>query len=175
MEKKIRTLGVLNGSSFSVELDEVRRGVGTTRRLAVRHPSAVVVAPLLPGDKTLLVRQFRYPLGVETLEFPAGKLNPGEDPAAAARRELEEETGYRAGGLERLLSFAPSLGYSDEIIHIFTAYDLEPGGTAPDQDEIAGSIIVEFGRLKKMILEKQIIDGSTITALAVYEWSSRGR
>ena len=127
MEKKIRTLGTLFAKSFYVELDEVGRSSGSTGlRLAVRHPSAVSVVPVLPTGETLLVAQHPYLADLETLEFPAGKFNPGEDPEAAAFRETAEETGYRPGRVEKLISFAPSLGYSDEIIHVFAAYDLTP-------------------------------------------------
>ena len=98
MEKKIRTLGTLFAKSFYVELDEVGRPSGSTGlRLAVRHPSAVSIVPVLPAGETLLVAQHRYPADRETLEFPAGKLNPGEDPEAAAFRETAEETGHRPG------------------------------------------------------------------------------
>ena len=173
MEKKIRTLGILFSSSFSVDLDEVQRGSRTTRRLAIRHPSAVIVIPILPDGRTLLVKQFRYPLAVETLEFPAGKIGPGETPVETAGRELEEETGRRAERLDLLLSFAPSLGYSDEIIHVFTARDLASAKNEPDPDEISEVLTVDISRVKEMILEGEIIDGSTITALAVYEWLGR--
>ncbi len=176
MERKIRNLGVLNASSFHVELDEVERAGGrTTRRLAVRHPSAVAVLPLLGDDETLLVVQHRYPLDRETLEFPAGKMERGEKPEQAALRELAEETGFSAGRLTPLLSFAPSVGYSDEIIHVFTAHELQPLDQGRDELEISGVERIKLSRLKEMVLAGEIIDGTTILVLAAYEWLGQGR
>ena len=174
METKIKTLGILHAKSFSAELDQVGRGSGeTTQRIVIRHPSAVVVIPVLEDGRTLLVRQHRYALGRETLEFPAGKLDPGEDPEKTAFRELAEETGRRAGRLTRLLSFAPSIGYSTEIIHIFLAHELTVLDQVPDEDEISAVVEMPLAELKEMILAGKIIDGTTMLALAVYEWSDR--
>lgn len=171
MEKKIRTLGVLTAKSFSADLDEVDRGAGGTGlRLVVRHPSAVVVVPLLGPSEVMMVAQYRYALGRETIEFPAGKLDPGEEPEEAARRELAEETGHRAAILKRLLSFAPSIGYSTEIIHVFAARNLERLETAPDEDEIARVLPMDLSRLRELIRKGEIIDGTTMLALAVCEW-----
>jgi ADP-ribose pyrophosphatase len=170
MESKIRTLGVLHARSFTVDLDEVTRGDGTTRRVVIRHPSAVVVVPVLPDGRTLVVTQYRYAMERETIEFPAGKLDPGEEPLTTAFRELEEETGYRAGRMEPLLPFAPAVGYSTEIIHAFAAHDLTETGMRPDEDEITGVRAIDFDELKAMALRGEIIDGTTLVTLAMYEW-----
>jgi ADP-ribose pyrophosphatase len=174
MESKIRTLGSLYARSFSVDLDQVAgpREHQTSLRLVVRHPSAVVIVPVMGPGQTLLVRQFRYALGRETLEFPAGKLDPGEAPMTAARRELAEETGFEAGRLEPLLPFAPSLGYSTEIIHAFAAYDLTPAATGRDEAEISQVVPMTFTDLGKMARSGGIIDGTTLLALAMYEWTA---
>ena len=174
MEKKIRTLGTLFAKSFYVELDEVGRPSGSTGlRLAVRHPSAVSIVPVLPAGETLLVAQHRYPADRETLEFPAGKLNPGEDPEAAAFRETAEETGHRPGRVEKLLSYAPSLGYSDEIIHVFAAYDLTPVERPVEEEEISRVERVSFAEVKAMALSGRLIDGTTMLSLAAYEWKAK--
>lgn len=174
MESKIRTLGTLFAKSFSVSLDEVRRPRGArATRLVIKHPSAVVIVPLVSPDETLVVVQHRYALGRETIEFPAGKLDPEEAPEAAAHRELAEETGHRAGELNRLLSFAPAVGYSTEIIHAFAARDLTPLGSGPDEEEISRVEAMKISRLKELILAGEIIDGTTIAALAAYEWLGR--
>lgn len=171
MEKKIRTLGTLFAKSFSVNLDEVKRVDETAKRLVVRHPSAVSVIPMISSDEALVVSQFRYPVAKETIEFPAGKIDPGEKPVETAHRELAEETGYRAGRLTRLIEFAPSLGYSDEIIHIFVATELEPLDMKPDEKEISRVEPMKLSRIKEMIMAGEIIDGTTITSLAALEWS----
>jgi len=171
MEKKIRTLGILHARSFSACLDEVRKKSGTTtRRLVIQHPSAVVVIPLLQSDQTLVVTQYRYVLGRETLELPAGKIGPGEDPQAAAHRELAEETGYEAEQMESLTRFAPSLGYSNEMIHVYVGRELRASAGPPDGDEIVKVEKMTLARLKNLILQGEVVDGTTIVALAAYEW-----
>lgn len=164
-------MGVLHARSFSADLDEVDPGDGQTkRRLVIRHPSAVVVIPLLSPEQVLLVTQYRYAMGRNSIEFPAGKIDPGETPEAAALRELTEETGYRAGTWRKLSAFAPSVGYSTEIIHVFLAQELTRTETKPDEHEIIRVETAPLARLKEMILAGEIIDGTTMLALAVYEW-----
>ncbi|MBU2552391.1 MAG: NUDIX hydrolase [Proteobacteria bacterium] len=175
METKIKTLGRLFARSFHVDLDHIRRpGDRTAERLVIRHPSAVVVVPLVSPDETVVVTQYRYALGRETVEFPAGKLEPGEAPETAALRELAEETGYRAGRIEPLLSFAPSVGYSTEIIHAFVARNLTRLDEGPDPDEIARVEIMRLDRLKELVRAGEIIDGTTMLALAACEWLAGG-
>lgn len=174
MEHKIRTLGSLFSPSISVDLDEIKQNqTRTTCRLVIRHPSAVIIIPFLNDEEILVVHQFRYALNQETIELPAGKLNPGETPLQAARRELMEETGYTAGRFEKLLFYGPAIGYSDEIIHIFVARDLTGSDTPYDDREINRVQPLELNVLKKMITDGAILDGSTMTALAVYEWMKK--
>jgi ADP-ribose pyrophosphatase len=95
MEKKIRTIATLNAHSFSVSLDDVLLQNGAPgRRIKIDHPEAAAIVPFFSEDQILMVRQYRYALGKETLEIPAGKMDPGEKPEACARRELLEETGF---------------------------------------------------------------------------------
>ena len=151
METKIRTLGTLHAKSYAVDLDEVGRIEGPpSRRLVIRHPSAVVLVPLMDHDRTMVVHQYRYALAAETIEFPAGKLDPGETPEEAAHRELIEETGYRAGRVERLISFAPACGYSTEIIHVFVATDLAPSGRPFQPGEISRVEIIGLEGLERV-------------------------
>ncbi|MCP4496055.1 MAG: NUDIX hydrolase, partial [Phycisphaeraceae bacterium] len=102
----------------------------------LRHPGAAAVIPFIEDDRILMLRQFRHATGGEILEIPAGKLDPGEAPEACAIRELEEETGHRAGRIEKLGAIWTSPGFTDEIIHLFAAYDLEPTEQRLEPDEI---------------------------------------
>ena len=170
MEEKIRNLGMLAAASFRVELDEVRRGRESTRRLVIRHPEAVVLVPVLDGDRTLVVSQYRYALNRQTLELPAGKVDPGETPDEAAHRELLEETGHRAQSLTRLHSFAPAPGYSNEIIHVYQAAGLTRAGDPTDTDEIEAADIVPLSEIRSMILTGRMISGTSIVAYSVFDW-----
>ncbi|MHC4862198.1 MAG: NUDIX domain-containing protein, partial [Planctomycetota bacterium] len=116
------------GRRVSIRRDRLRGPDGReyTREI-VEHPGAAVVVPFLDDGRLLLVRQYRHPIERAILEAPAGTLEPGEDPAACASRELEEETGYRAGKLERLGTVYPSPGVLSEVMHVFCATELAAG------------------------------------------------
>ena len=170
-KKKLKTVGTLFAKSLYVDLDEIERENGQlSRRILIRHPQAVVVIPVIEPDRALMVTQYRYAMGRDTLEFPAGKLDPGENPLAAAHRELAEETGYLAESMEKLMAFAPSVGYSTEIIHIYIAKHLKTAPRGHDGQEISSVHTISFGKIKEKILGGEIIDGTTILALAVHEW-----
>jgi len=130
------------------------------------HPEAAAIIPLLSDKEILMVRQFRYALGRETLEIPAGKLDPGETPEQCIRRELLEETGYEAGKIEWVYTYAPALGYSNELIHIYSGHDLRKAGTAIDEKEISSVEKISLEQLKSMIREKLIVDGKTLLGLS---------
>ena len=117
------------GRVFSVEVLELRDRDGRIiERDIVRHPGAVLVVPLLPGDRLVMIRNFRVAVQKELWEFPAGKLESGEPPIQAAGRELEEETGYLATRIERLGDFYTSPGFADELMHVFLADGLKKVG-----------------------------------------------
>jgi len=134
---------VHTGRYISVERDTVvMPDGGSSERDIVVHPGAVVIAPLDAEGNLLFVTQFRLPVGGALLELPAGTLDVHdgvtEDPLAAAHRELEEETGYRAGSLERLGGFWTAPGFSTEYITLYLATDLRPATEnrlSPDEDE----------------------------------------
>jgi len=130
----------------------------------LRHPGAAAVVPFLDDGQILMIRQFRYAVGGELMEIPAGKLDPGEAPEACAIRELEEETGYRAGRLEKLGAIWTSPGFTDEVIHLYAAYDLEPTEQRLEPDEIIELVPIS---LTAAIAELSgpIVDGKTATAL----------
>ncbi|MNJ50363.1 ADP-ribose pyrophosphatase [compost metagenome] len=140
------------------------------KREIVKHPGAVAVLAIHKG-RLLLVDQYRQAMGRCELEIPAGKLEQGEDPLEAARRELEEETGYRCGQLTLLHSFYTSPGFADEIIHLYWAEDLAAGEASPDEDEFLEVIGATFEETQQYIAEGRISDAKTI--LAAYIWQQR--
>ncbi len=133
-------------------------------REVIRHPGAAVIVPQLADGRFVLVRQFRYALGLETLEFPAGKIDPGEDPLSSAQRELQEETGYRDGAWEPILKAYPLPGYSDELHWFYRAVDLLPGSSNPDPDEKVEVETHSPEEIDRMIRGGEIRDGKTIIA-----------
>ena len=138
MEKKIRTIASLSTRSFSAYLDEVLlQNNQPGQRMRIDHPEASAIIPFLSDNDILMVRQYRYALGQETLEIPAGKLDPGENPEQCVRRELLEETGYEAASIERICTYAPAIGYSNELIHIFSGRQLRKANRVIDEREIA--------------------------------------
>lgn len=136
-ETTLTSEAVYDGALLHVVRDTVRTpSGGTSVREWIRHPGAAAVVPLFDDGDTLLVRQFRYPPRREFLELPAGKLDAeGEDPEETARRELEEETGHRAGRLTSLGTLYPCIGYADERIHFYLAEGLTPTEMAPSDGE----------------------------------------
>jgi len=149
------------GKVFDLIVDRVELPSGTegVREIA-HHPGGAVVVPLFSDGTVLLVEQLRYPLGERLLELPAGKLDPPERPQEAAARELEEETGYRAGRLTPVLSFYTTPGFCDEELHLFLAHDLEALEAGPHRQEGESTMtlhrmtlhdaleLVERGRIK---------------------------
>ena len=168
MEKKIQTIATLKAASFSVHLDDVvLRDGKVTRRLRIAHPEAAAIVPFVSEGEILMVRQYRYALGRETLEIPAGKLDPGEKPEECAVRELLEETGYRAESLRRVYTFAPAIGYSNELIHIFSAHGLQRVNPDIDEAEISSVETLALDRVRSLVQDGLILDGKTLIALAM--------
>ena len=167
MEKKIRTIATLNAHSFSVSLDDVLlRNGASGRRIKIDHPEASAVVPFISEDHVLMVRQFRYALGKETLEIPAGKIDPGERPEACAKRELMEETGFDAELMQLVLTYAPAIGYSNELIHVFSARQLRKTRAEVDEREISSVEEVSLDQLRNMVRKGLIEDGKTLLAFS---------
>lgn len=121
---------------FAVTEDHVVEPGGLeVRRVVVRHGPSAVILPVDAKGRILLVRQFRLPAGGALWELPAGRVNTGETPLAAARRELLEETGLRARRWRKLLAFYPTPGYVTERMHLFLARELERSHPRPEDDE----------------------------------------
>jgi ADP-ribose pyrophosphatase len=140
-------------------------GLGPMVRDCVEHPGAVAIVPLLPGNRVVLIRQYRFAVRGDLLEIPAGTLEPGEPPRRCAHRELMEEIGYRAGRLDRLADFYTAPGFCNERMHLFLARDLEPERRAGDPDEVIHPRIVPFATALRMAVAGRIRDAKTITGL----------
>lgn len=139
----------------------------TSIREFVLHPGAVSVLPFLGDGRVVMVRQFRYPVGESLLEIPAGRLEPGEDPEETVRREMIEEIGYRAGELKHVSTFYTTPGYTNEVMHLFFAFELEKMEAQPEQDEILKIETMSLEDSLERIQKGEIKDGKTIAALAL--------
>jgi ADP-ribose pyrophosphatase len=117
------------------------------------------------NGELLLIRQFRYPLDRVFIELPAGKIDAGETPEATGLRELEEETGYRAGELRYLTTMHPCIGYSDEVIHIYEAFDLVKGDKKPDEHEFMQVFTLPQDKALEKIRSGEITDVKTIIGI----------
>lgn len=136
-------------------------------REVVEHHGGASILYVRDG-KVLLVRQFRYPYGEETLEIPAGKLNEGEDPAQTAARELEEETGFVPARVEHLFTVYPTPGYSDEKIYIYAAEGVREGHVHLDEGEFLTGGFYPLDEAAAMIRDGRIRDAKTIIAVQNY-------
>lgn len=137
-------------------------------REVVEHGGGVAVLASPDGENVLLVRQYRHPAGRELLELPAGKLEQGEDPADCARRELEEETGYRAGRLKELGRFFATPGYCTEVLYLYAAYELEATGQHLDPDEFLSVCSMPLAEALAACRNGGIEDAKTALALQLY-------
>jgi ADP-ribose pyrophosphatase len=164
-ETFVSTTRLYEGKIINLRRDTVRlpNGKDATREV-VEHPGAVAVVPVLPDGRVLMVRQFRHPVGEVLLEIPAGKLDAGENPDDCALREMEEETGYRAGSMERRASILTGPGFTNEVIHIYVAKGLIKTVLNLDEDEFLEVQAYEQNDIRRMIREGLICDAKTITA-----------
>lgn len=166
---------VYKGRVIRLRVDQVELPDGhRTIREVMEHPGAAVIVPV-DGEGTVhLVRQYRDAIGQQLLEVPAGKLDPGEDPADCARRELREELGLTAGKLIRLTAFYSSPGFCDEILHIFLAEELTHGEEDSDHEEFIEPEQRPLDPLPELLQELR--DGKSIIGvmLAHRELAGRG-
>ncbi len=165
-EERIGGATYFEGSILTLRLDTVRLPNGReAKREAVFHRGAVAVLPLLSSGEVLLEEQYRYPHDRVFLEIPAGKLDSAdEDPLAAARRELREETGYLAGRMIPLGEFIPSPAILSEKLHLFLALDLTEGERELDEDEFLSVRRMPLSELVSAVLDGLIPDGKTQAA-----------
>ena len=153
------------GRSIAVYVEEAELPGGRRVDLdVVRHPGAAAVVPFETEDVVLLIRQFRHATGGTIWEVPAGKLD-GDTPEVCARKELEEEAGRRAGRIERLGSIWTTPGFTDEVIHLFAAFDLEPIPQRLESDEVIDVVPTPIGEALELIWSGELRDAKSVVAL----------
>lgn len=155
------------GRKFSFEVNRLRlpnKVEGDWE--CIRHPGGALAVPVTPDGRLVLVRQYRFAVQKRILEFPAGTVEPGEDPLSTIQREIEEETGYRAKSWKSLGEFFLAPGYSDEVIYAFLAQDLELLDIPPDQDadEDLETVLMTPNELEQAILSGDPVDAKSISS-----------
>lgn len=162
-EETLASRLVYTGQFLRVYEDTVRCSDGhVAPREYLRHPGAVMVVPLLDDGRLVLERQYRYPLKSSLIEFPAGKIDPGEDILACAQRELREETGYTAREWTHLGGFHNAVGYCDEKIEVYLARGLTFDAMANDDGEVLEVFSATLAKLLSWIGAAQVTDVKTI-------------
>jgi ADP-ribose pyrophosphatase len=151
---------------FRVDEDRVELpGKGEVDLVIVRHPGAAAVVPFLSPNEVLLLRQYRHAAEGVLWEVPAGKLDPGEDPALCAARELEEEAGHRARRIESLGWIWTTPGFTDERIHLFAAFELEPAMQKLDADEVIEVVRTPLAEAIAKVWRGELRDAKSAMAL----------
>jgi ADP-ribose pyrophosphatase len=165
----IRSKTIYSGPVFGIRRDELVEpgGVRTTREM-ITHSGSVVVLPILPDGRVLLIRQYRHAARQFLWELVAGRIDEGESPRKAAARELMEETGYRARHFRIFLDFFPTPGFLEEKMFILLAEGLTEGIAQPEEDEKIESRAYDRNELEQMIQKRIIRDGKTIAGLLYY-------
>ncbi|MBQ6239716.1 MAG: NUDIX hydrolase [Firmicutes bacterium] len=165
MEVKKHEL-VFDGRILHVYRDEVLLDNGIlAEREVVKHQGAAAVVPITENGEVILVKQYRYAIGKETLEIPAGLLEPGEEMEQCAARETEEETGFKPMELTHLFDYYASPGYCTECVGVYAATQLVPTRQHLDADESVDVVILPLDEAAEMVRRGEIQDGKTIAAL----------
>lgn len=175
VEQTISSKKVFGGRLLHVFLDEVRLPDGeTSTREWIKHPGAAAVLPVFENGDVMLVKQFRYPMKQIFFEVPAGKLDPGETAGSTAERELKEEAGLVCRQFQYIGHFYPGIGYSDELIHLYLAWDIESFKQQVDDDEFLINVRLPFDEARDMVHSGEISDGKTmVTVLRAWHWWQR--
>ncbi len=165
-EKRLETTDIYQGRIVNLRVDRVRLPGGReTSREVVEHRGAVVILAVDRGGRVAFVRQYRHPVGEALIELPAGTLEAGEEPAAAAARELTEEVGLAPKRLEKLGEFFSAPGFCDERLHLFLATRLTPAQAEPDEDERIEVLWATPGEAAQWVEEGRIRDAKTLAGL----------
>ncbi|MCT4687459.1 NUDIX hydrolase [Vallitalea sp.] len=173
MDKKIKRLDrkeVFNGKRVRLVIDKLKMpNDKEVNWELITHPGAAAVIPIDNDGNIIMVRQYRNAADDYVLEIPAGGVEEGEDPSLCAKRELEEETGYKSDNIQYLLKFYSSIGITDEMITIYVATDLQESQQNLDDDEYVTIEKYKLDELVDMIYSGQITDGKTISGLLAYK------
>jgi len=173
-ETRIGSRRAFDGRLLHLRVDNVRLPSGRTSvREVIEHPGSVAILPITTTGEILLIRQYRYAVGREMLEIPAGLLDPGETPEAAARRELREETGHEAGDLQLITTCFPAAGFSNEHQSRFLATNCRPVVYEADPDEGISLVRMPLSELDECLANDDELfqDGKTGFALLWYAWT----
>jgi ADP-ribose pyrophosphatase len=167
--KILKSKILYEGKVFSLRQDRVSEpGAVVVTRDIVVHRGSVVVLPVFPDGRVLLVRQYRHAIGSFLWELVAGRVEPGESKPAAARRELIEETGYTARRVSQMLEIFPSPGFITERMWIFLATGLQQGLARPEEDERITPEMFQLTALEKMIRQGKLHDAKSVAAILFY-------
>ena len=170
IEKTIDSTRIFEGKVVRLRRDTVELENGKqTFREVIDHPGGVSILAMDEEGKIFFVQQFRYPFGRMLLELPAGKLEPGEDPADSGRRELREETGCTAGRFVPMGKLIPTCAYDTEVIHLFFASELTRGEQDLDENEFLSVERYTLDEALQMVLDGEIIDAKTQIGLLKYQ------
>jgi ADP-ribose pyrophosphatase len=180
-ERRLSSRLVYDGRLLKVRSDTVRLPDGASaEREYIEHPGAVAVIAVTDAGELVMERQFRYPLGRDMFEIPAGKIDPGEDPLATARRELQEETGYTAAEWTHVATINIAIAYSNEHIEIYLARGLRHAQAKLDDEEFLEVFTLPLATALAWVREGKITDSKTVAGLFWAEkileggWSPRG-
>ena len=169
VEKTLSSQLIYDGRAVKLRVDTVRMPSGReTRREIVEHRDCVAIVAVDADDNVLLVKQFRKSVEKELLEIPAGGIDPGEDPVTTVRREMQEETGYLPGKVEKLGGFYSSPGFCTEYLHLYLATDLTPSPLYAEDTESIKLVRVPVSQIPSLIASGSICDAKSIAGLLTY-------
>ncbi len=175
-EKTLSSRLIYEGRAVRLRVDTVQMPSGreTTREI-VEHSDCVAIVAIDAADNVLLVKQFRQAVAKELLEIPAGGIDPDEDPIAAVRREMQEETGYLPRKVERVGGFYSSPGFCTEYLHLYLATDLVPRQLYAEDTESIRLVPVSITEIPRLITSGSICDAKSIIGLLTFIECRKGQ
>ena len=165
--RRVKSKIIYRGAVLDLSVDTYRTNGNTFLRETIQHPPSVVILPILPDNRVMLIRQFRHAVGRFIYEITAGTTEPGEPSLRCAKRELGEETGYSASRWQRICRFYPAPGISTERMELYVARGLKPltEKVAMDQDEQITPYLVSAAEALKLVRTNQIVDAKSIIGI----------